>query len=141
MKTHTTDGANPAEPSLGGWSDTYRKYYMHKKGAERRGIDFGLTYEEWLEIWGPRLADRGRGSSQFGMLRTRDEGGYTVGNVRLGTPKENHQERAVVLKVAKAQSSWASSKQKNLSEPVSTSWVMSRSRVFDEYVENDEESY
>jgi len=133
-----TVGANPAEPSTAGWSDTYRKYYMHKKGAERRGIEFDLTYEEWLEIWGSRLADRGRGSSQFGMLRTRDEGGYSVGNVRLGTPKENQQERAVVARVAKAQSSWASSQQKNAAHPVSTSWVMSRSRVFDEYVEEDE---
>ena len=72
--------------------ETKAKYNAHKHGAKARGIEFTLSYEQWLAIWGDKISLRGRGASEMGMLRTRDEGGYTSDNVRLGTPQENSQD-------------------------------------------------
>lgn len=114
------------------------QYRIHKKTASERGIVFDLTFDEWRSIWGEHIARRGRGSDQFGMLRTRDEGGYTVGNVRLGTPKENAQDRSVSTKVSHSQN-WRTGDGKYYTKPpAQTSWLTSRSYVFDEYVENEE---
>ena len=115
---------------------SYRKYQSHRSNAKRRGIEFDLTYDEWLEIWGQKLEDRGRLSGQYGMLRTRDEGGYTVGNVRIGTPKENQQEAAVAKKVKSAQT------RKPFADfcprpPTETAWMW-RKNVFAEYSEDEE---
>ena len=120
-------------------TDHYRRFYSHKSGAEQRGIKFELTYEQWLAIWGDKIDDRGPFAHQFGMLRTRDEGGYEVGNVRIGSPKENAQDRSVVRRVKSVPGAWVARQQNNAINPVRTSWVKSRNYVFDEYVEKDDE--
>ena len=115
-----------------------RKYHVHKSGAASRGIAFDLTFEQWREIRGDKLEQRGRSSESFGMLRTRDEGGYTVGNVRLGTPKENHQEAAVAFRVKKAQSPASPAGGHYITPPSRGAWLW-RGNVFDEYTEDEEE--
>ena len=119
-------------------ASSYVKFQKHKSGAKARGIEFDLTYDEWLAIWGQKLEDRGRHAGQSGMLRTRDEGGYSVGNVRIGTPKENQQERVVCQKVAEAQTRKPAIHFRVL-PPKQTSWL-GRHNVFDEYSEDDEEN-
>ena len=114
-----------------------QRYNEHKSGAKARGIAFDLSYEQWVEIWGDRIHMRGVGADQFGMLRTRDEGGYTVGNVRVGTPRDNQQERSVAVRVKKAQAPTGGYK---CSPPrgKGDSWVHKRD-VFKEYIEDGEE--
>ncbi len=68
------------------------KYNRHKNSAKQRGIEFDLSFDEWLEIWGDRLSQRGKAAHQFQMCRTRDEGAYRSGNVRIATAAENHSE-------------------------------------------------
>ena len=114
------------------------QYRLHKKTAGERGIAFDLTFDEWKNIWGEHMARRGRGADQLGMLRTRDEGGYAVGNVRLGTPQENAQEHSVVKQVSRAQNWRHGAGKYYVKPPAQTSWVTSRNYVFDEYVENEE---
>ena len=114
-----------------------QKFNAHKASAKQRGIAFTLTYEQWLEVWGDRLQNMGRGSDQYGMLRTRDEGGYEMGNVRIGSPKENQQERAVVGLVKRSQ--LPKEQEFILAPPVRTSWMYDRNRVFLEYSEENEE--
>ena len=113
------------------------KYNTHKANAKRREIPFELTYEQWLEIWGDKISLMGRKKGQLGMLRTRDEGGYSLGNVRIGTHKENTQEAAVAKKVQRSQI--PKEKETKHIEPVRTSWIESRNKVFLEYFEEDEE--
>ena len=115
------------------------KYAQHRANAAARGIEFELTFDEWREIWDGNFHRRGVGSDQLGMLRTRDEGGYAVGNVRLGTPKENHQERAVCQNVKQAQNWRKNDAATAIPRLVDTNWIRKR-YVFDEYVEDDEES-
>lgn len=64
-------------------------YNQHKKNAKRRGIDFLLTFDQWLDIWGDKIEQRGPRSWQLGMCRINDSGPYAVGNVYLGTPARN----------------------------------------------------
>lgn len=117
---------------------SYKKYLAHKSSAKQRGIEFDLTYDDWLTIWGQKLTDRGRLAGQYGMLRTRDEGGYSVGKVRIGTPKENAQEASVARRVARAQARNPSHDYR-MSPPANTSWI-GRHNVFKEYSEDDEEN-
>lgn len=114
-----------------------KKYKKQKYNAKQRGIAFDLTYEQWLEIWGEKLEKMGVKAGQLGMLRTRDEGGYSLGNVRIGTPRENMQEAAVARKVKRSQI--PKEKDSKYTEPVRTSWIEGRNKVFLEYSEDDEE--
>lgn len=113
-------------------------YDAHKNSAKARGIEFSLSFDEWKEVWGDKLHLRGRGAGQLGMLRTRDEGGYTKGNVRLGTPKENQQESAVVYRVKKSQAPVTNSDYR-VTPPSRGAWLW-RNDVFKEYVEEEEYS-
>lgn len=69
-----------------------KKYYQHKANAERRGILFLFTFDEWINIWksSGKWDQRGRGSNQYCMARHNDEGPYAVWNVSIETNKTNH---------------------------------------------------
>jgi len=116
--------------------ETKAKYQSHKSGAKARGIEFTLSYEQWLAIWGDSIDQRGRGAQELGMLRARDEGGYTPNNVRLGTPQENSQEASVARRVRKAQAPVKSS-DFAVTAPARGAWLW-RCNVFDEYSEEEE---
>lgn len=115
------------------------KYETQKRNAKHRGIEFDLSFQEWKDIWDGKFHLRGKKAGQLGMLRNRDEGGYTVGNVRLGTPKENQQEAAVASLVKRAGIPKKTTEYINL--PTSGSWLLRRYDVFKPYVEEDEEEY
>ena len=66
---------------------------MQKHNAIRRGIEFRLTYEEWLEIWGDKLPLRGRTKGCYVMARHGDQGAYEIGNVKIIPREENDRER------------------------------------------------
>lgn len=83
--------------------EKYLAYQSHKASAQARGIEFTLSFDEWCEVWGDKFALRGRQKGQLNMCRARDEGGYTLGNVRIATIKENMQESSVVKRVKAAQ--------------------------------------
>ncbi len=72
-----------------------RKYYSQKHNAKYRGIEFKLTYEEWLNWWieTGKLEQRGRGLNQYQMCRYNDEGPYELGNMYCKTTGEHTKER------------------------------------------------
>jgi hypothetical protein len=75
------------------------KYARHKASARRRNIEFDLTFEDWMSIWGPRLELIGRQRDDMQMCRTHDSGGYKVGNVRIDTQRANAIEAAMERKI------------------------------------------
>jgi hypothetical protein len=75
-----------------------QKYRSQKMGAKRRGIDWQLTFEQWLEWWGPDLDSRGRRGWQLSMQRIADSGPYALDNIRKGAPKDNGHTRSLVYK-------------------------------------------
>jgi hypothetical protein len=67
------------------------KYSVHKAGAKRRGISFDLTFDQWMNIWieSGKWHLRGSGKGKFCMCRVGDTGGYTMGNVFIGSFEQN----------------------------------------------------
>jgi hypothetical protein len=70
------------------------KYKRQKKSAEKRGIEFILTYNDWLAIWmkSGKLDKRGRHKGNYVMCRKNDSGPYAVGNVFIATTSDNVKE-------------------------------------------------
>lgn len=71
-----------------------RGYTGHKSRATFHKIEFLLTYKEWLKIWldSGHLSERGRKKGQYCMARNGDTGPHAIGNVRIVTTEENHEE-------------------------------------------------
>ena len=67
------------------------KFNAHKSNAKRRGIEFLLTFEEWLKIWvdSGKVEQRGRGANKYCMCRIGDKGAYSIDNVFIGQGKQN----------------------------------------------------
>ena len=62
-----------------------------KISARKRGIEFLMTYDEWLGIWqaSGRLDQRGRRRGEYVMARFGDVGPYAVDNVYISTVSDN----------------------------------------------------
>jgi hypothetical protein len=67
-------------------------YNVQRNDAKKRGIEFLLTFSEWLDIWvsSGHLHERGRKKGQYCMARKGpDIGPYAVGNVRIERGEKN----------------------------------------------------
>jgi hypothetical protein len=88
-----------------------RSFTSQASAARKRGIQFLLTYEEWLHIWqkSGRLGERGRLPGQYCMARFGDAGSYELSNVRICLVEENHAERNRIYKRTpqRADNPWA----------------------------------
>lgn len=69
------------------------QYNIQKQNANKRNIPFNLTYEQWLEVWGDKLPQRGRGKGKYCMARNNDQGPYSVDNVRIILFEDNNKEQ------------------------------------------------
>lgn len=83
-----------------GYKDPCIAFREHIKSATARGIPFRLTWEQWWEMWEPHYEKRGKQAGQFVMCRTRDQGAYEAGNVRIDTVRANAEERGAVYREA-----------------------------------------
>jgi hypothetical protein len=75
---------------INGRLTTWGKYAQHRRDSRGRGIAFELTFDQWLKIWGRKLAKRGPLKGQYVMARFGDKGPYAVGNVQIITSEQNH---------------------------------------------------
>ena len=69
-----------------------QKYYSHKFGAKRRGIEFMFTYDEWIAWWGDDIDNRGNAPDNLCMSRYGDVGPYHPDNVFKNTISKNSSE-------------------------------------------------
>lgn len=69
-------------------------YRSQKNAANARGIEWALSFAEWLAIWeqSGKLDLRGRGVGYYVMSRVCDSGGYVFGNVHIQLSTENNRE-------------------------------------------------
>lgn len=76
---------------------SYQMFTAQRANSGQRGIDFLLSYEEWLGIWvaSGKLSKRGRGKNKYVMARFGDKGPYAVGNVKIITSSKNLSEGLV----------------------------------------------
>ncbi|WP_257757895.1 hypothetical protein [Burkholderia glumae] len=73
-------------------------FQIQRHGAARRGIGWELTFEQWLDWWGDDIERRGVHPGDLQMQRIADAGPYALGNIKKGTPRQNAQTRAAVLR-------------------------------------------
>ena len=77
----------------------WRKYKTHSYRAKRSGIEFLLTFDEWMKIWedSGHFHERGCHRGQYVMARFGDKGPYAVGNVKIIKHEENGSEKVFVM--------------------------------------------
>jgi hypothetical protein len=91
--THAEAVAVNGDPSLSSEGETLAaRYLTQRNSAGQRGIQWAITFPEWVGVWerSGKLAERGRGS--YVMARNGDVGPYAVWNVRIITHSENSKE-------------------------------------------------
>lgn len=72
-----------------------KAYDDQKRHAEQRGIEFILSYENFLEVWllSGKWLKRGRGFGEFCMCRFNDTGPYARQNVYIDSVENNLKQR------------------------------------------------
>ncbi len=72
-------------------------FVKQRIAARSRGIGWGLTFEQWLNIWleSGKLELRGCKKGQYVMARIRDRGPYATGNVNIILAEQNASEGQV----------------------------------------------
>lgn len=85
-------GVSHAEMKLRRADGTLRAYIFQEKSARNRGIEWALSFPQWLSVWiaSGKLSERGRGKGRYVMSRIKDEGGYKVGNVHVQLSTDNN---------------------------------------------------
>jgi hypothetical protein len=78
------------------------QYACQKSKAKHRGIEFHLTYDEWLQLWisSGHLQDRGCHKGSYVMSRLKDQGPYAIGNVIIQSKYANDTEPQVIKKIS-----------------------------------------
>lgn len=59
----------------------YRAYVQHRNQAQYRKEVYKLTFEDWIELFGENLNDRGRRQGQWTLRLIDRSQGWIVGNV------------------------------------------------------------
>ena len=69
-----------------------------RRNAEKRGIEWSMTFPEWCKIWNEsgKYPLRGRQAQSYVMSRLNDAGAYAIGNVKICTAVENISESYLV---------------------------------------------
>lgn len=68
-----------------------RQFSMQKARAKQRGIEFKLTFDEWLGWWKAtgHYHERGKNKGKYVMARKGDSGAYELGNIECITHSRN----------------------------------------------------
>ena len=104
-----------------------QKYNVHKAQAKHRGIDFELSFDQWLSIWNAsgQLENRGKKIGQYVMSRKNDIGPYSVNNVFIQQTSANIRDAVIGNKYATGKQSIETCKKKSLAK-------LGKSRIFTE---------
>jgi hypothetical protein len=75
-------------------ADLLERFLQQRNQAKQRGIEWDLSYLEWLAIWqtSGHLFERGRHKGSYQMCRFEDVGPYASSNVRIDRMEANIQE-------------------------------------------------
>jgi len=70
-----------------------RLFAYQRRNAANRGIEWKLSYPEWVKFWQESglLEQRGRSADQYCMARLNDDGPYALGNIYISTLAANSQ--------------------------------------------------
>lgn len=80
-----------------------RKFAAQKHSAALRGIEWKLSFKQWLAWWGEDLDRRGSRADQLVMCRKADRGAYELGNIDKGSPRDNARTRGNMTRLKNTQ--------------------------------------
>lgn len=85
------DALREHDPSL--IKDMEERYKEHKRHAAERGIEFKISFSEWVFVWqsSGKYNKRGRRKHEYCMARFGDTGPYAIWNVEIITSSKNGQ--------------------------------------------------
>jgi hypothetical protein len=71
--------------------DADSKYLQIMRRARDRGVDWQMSFEEWMTVWleSGHWLQRGKGRGRYNMSRINDTGPYAVDNVFIQLHEEN----------------------------------------------------
>jgi len=72
--------------------DVYPRFLQQRATANRRGIPFEMTFQQWAQAWDGKIADRGSRRGQLVMCRKDDVGPYAADNISIRTTQSNIEE-------------------------------------------------
>lgn len=78
--------------------EKFMAFVRQRISARQRGIEWKLTFEQFVEFWGDDFQHRGKNSGNLQMQRIADSGAYEVGNIKKGLPKKNAETRGSVIR-------------------------------------------
>jgi hypothetical protein len=90
--SHLVNLAPPADKRKQTFRDPdLRRYKVHRTNAKQRGVEFKLTFEEWMGWWNStgHYHERGREVGKYVMARKGDQGAYELGNIECVQAQEN----------------------------------------------------
>jgi len=66
-------------------------YLSQKHTSAKRGIEFNLTWQEWITWWidTGHIRERGKGKGKYVMARPGDKGPYSLKNIKCITQEQN----------------------------------------------------
>jgi hypothetical protein len=78
-------------PGLARKESLASRFRMQRKNAQVRGIEFHISFSDWVAVWqkSGHLHQRGRGHGKYVMSRFGDVGAYKLGNVFIQLADEN----------------------------------------------------
>ena len=118
-----------------------RVFDRQRANAKQRGVEFKMTFEQWSELWGARLDERGVRLGQLVMCRNGDAGAYEAGNVRIDTNSGNMKEHHMLRRVKKHAEASPKPPARNHTPAngAPADWLY-RKDVFAPYVEKEEDA-
>lgn len=71
--------------------DLQKAYFQQMRNAKCRGIEFLMSWEEWVMVWlvSGKLLKRGKKAGQYVMARFNDRGAYEITNVEIILATQN----------------------------------------------------
>lgn len=75
-----------------------KAYDDQLRHAVERGIDWQLSYEDWLELWlvSGKWFSRGKKKGQYQMCRYGDAGPYSLKNCYIGSVEQNQEDKTKI---------------------------------------------
>jgi len=68
-----------------------RKYNQQKNQAKIRGVEFNISFEDWMKVWldSGHWNQRGKTRGSYNMSRINDTGPYQYDNVFIQSHEQN----------------------------------------------------
>lgn len=74
-----------------------QSFLVQRWFANKRNIQWNLSYDDWLDIWqkSGKFHLRGKGKGKYCMARKGDTGPYEIGNIYITSNEQNNLDQSI----------------------------------------------